>query len=94
VCFDLSPVGSGKGEGGALHAEMLQQTQDCGQAFQEPLAQAALAAMGEKKQDRKLPKGLGEKRLRLEGTPEETEKLHHYLSGQMAAQSAPRATSR
>ncbi|CAI8039487.1 tRNA-splicing endonuclease subunit Sen54 [Geodia barretti] len=73
---------------------MLHQMQDSGQAFQEPLAQAALAAMGEKKQDRKLPKGLGEKRLRLEGTPEETEKLHHYLSGQMAAQSAPRATSR
>jgi hypothetical protein len=44
----------------------------------------------EERPGRKLPKGPGEKRLRLLGTPEETERLQRYLREQMAAQSGPR----
>ena len=51
--------------------------------------------MEDKKQERgQLPKGLGEKRLRLLGTPEETHKLQDYLTQQIVAQSAPRVASR
>ena len=51
-------------------------------------------AVKKEKVDRKLPKGLGEKKLRLLGTSEERERLHCYLSEQMVAQSSPWVTNR
>lgn len=46
------------------------------------------------KSERKLPKGLGQKSLSLQGTSVEAERLRGYLQEQLVAQSAPRVSSR
>lgn len=46
------------------------------------------------KPNAKPPKALGEKTASLEGSAEETERLHGYLKEQLAAQSALRVHSR